>query len=65
MYTTVETGNKILDNNRVFNDETDDLIFSLALEYSEFYNGYLKKNNLIDFSDMILKSIPLILAIAL
>lgn len=43
-----------------FNDENDDPIFSLALEYSDFYNDYLKKNNLIDFSDMILKSIPLI-----
>lgn len=38
----------------------EDFILSLALEYFDFYNNYLGTNNLIDFADMILKSIPLI-----
>lgn len=41
----------------VFNFEP---LLPLALEYFDFYTDFLEKNNLIDFSDMIIKSIPLI-----
>lgn len=46
--------------NNFYAEEINGYILPLAKEYFDFYNKYLEEHKLIDFPDMILKSIPLI-----